>query len=885
MRKRFVTLAPVSLAILLPTTTLILAGQVRQITDSKDVSYDWAMPVGDGSEIIVASSTNQYVAGGNPEHRFQISSLDPVTGVATPLTSFPASLTHLRHNVSVTDDGQWLAFISSGDLVPGQNGDRSDEAFAMKRDGTGLTQLTHVTGANGGSMIRIATAGAADRVMVATSADLTGGNPQRAHQVFVMKRDGSNLIQVTNAPSGAIDHLWISDDGTRIAFNHTGDLTGGNADHNNEVFAITVGDALPRQITSSTVGESDSANISGDGNTIVFESNANYTGGNSDGSVEVFKADWTTGAITRLTSLTSTTRESHQPWPTNDGSQIYFARNFPNVAAYEIYRINSNGTGLLRMTEINLNCEHPVVSGDGSRFATWLDGALYTGTSAGVGTEAPLITRDIPDLGYVDLSADGRKLTFMSELDPLGTNPDHTFELFVSNTDGTGLRQLTSTAPGEIVGRPAINGDGSKIYFETNSDPLGANADHNNEIFGISSDGTGLTQLTNCNGPGNTVWSGYVEVSDDGNTIVFLSLCNLTGSNPSGTTAPLFKMDKFGNGLTQITSFPPVASLTTYTYYARLDATGTWVSFTGNANIAGGNPENNYEAWRMRIDGTNLVQITSSPTFNTFRSDVSGDGSKVAFAYTGDPLGTNADHNNEVFLYDAVAVPHLRQLTTTTKGEQAYPRFSRDGHYLFIQSDSELLENDPDHTFRQLYRYDLTTSTLARSGGLRYENLGVGVLIFAVQNAASYPAEVNNDGSVVAYVTFSDSSGKNPDEYWEVMTLDYNAQNPLVISPHAAPTTVTFAPEPGLVSYDVIRGELANLHNVASTVDLGAVACIENDSGDTTTVGYPDAVTPTPGQGFFYVFRGSMSVATGPGSYGTGKSGFERVAGAGDCTP
>ena len=402
---------------------------------------------------------------------------------------------------------------------------------------------------------------------------------------------------------------------------------------------------------------------------------------------------------------------------------------------------------------------------------------------------------------------------------------------------------------------------------------MGLNPDHNNEVFGINGDGTGLMQYTSCNSPGNTIWSGYAEVSDDGNTIVFLSLCNLTGGNPGVTTAPLFKIKPDGTGLTQLFSFPPVAGNTTYTYYPKLDATGTWVSFTGNANVAGGNPTNAYQAWRMKTDGTNLVKITSnSLTYPTFRSDISGDGSRVLFRNAGDPLGTNADHNSELFLYDIAAVPQLRQLTVTTKGSQDSGTIG--GNYVYFQSDSEFLENDPDHAFITLYRYDLTTSTIQRSGGLRFENTAVG-----------YPPECSRDGSVVAYVTFSDSIGKNPDEYYELMTLDYNAQSPPVISPHAAPTTVTFEPEPGLVRYDVIRGDLANLHNVGSTVDLGAVACIENDSGDTTTVGYPDAVTPLPGQGFFYVFRGSMSIATGPGSYGTGKSGFERVAGSGDCTP
>ena len=874
--------APTFIVILVSFSFVLLAapahaGKVRQLTDSKDVSYDWPMPNGDGSEIFIASSTNQYTAAGNPEHRFQIAAFDPVTGVATQITSFPASLTHLRHNLSVTEDGQWFAFISNGDLIPGQNSTRADQAFSIKRDGTSLTQLTHITGPNGGSVIRIAMAGtaSADRVMIATSADLTGGNPQRAHQVFVVKRDGSNLIQVTNAPSGSIDHLWISDDGNRIAFNHTGDLTGGNPDHNNEVFAITVGDALPRQITSSTAGEADSANISGDGNTIVFESTANYTGGNADGGDEIFAAVWTTGAITQLTAIPSAARTSRQPWPTNDGSQIFFSSNRARVNAFDVWKVNINGTGLTQLTDLALDCEHPVVSGDGSRFGTWLEGALYTGTSAGIGTEMPLILRDIPAVGDFDLSANGQKVVFGSKTDPLGTNPDHVQQLFVSNADGTGLRQLSFVAPGDIIGRPAINGDGSRIYFETNTDPLGLNTDHNNEIFGINSDGTGLMQYTNCNGPGNGIWSGYVEVSDDGNTIVFLSLCNLTGSNPGPNTAPLFKIDRFGNNLTQLVSFPTVSNLTTYTYYPRLDATGTWVSFTGNANVAGGNPSNAYQAWRMKTAGTNLVKITSNNlTYPTFFSDITGDGSRVVFRNSGDPLGTNADHNSEIFLYEPAAVPQLRQLTVTTKGSQNGGAFSRDGHYVYFQSDSEFLENDPDHAFSSLYRYDLTTSTLQRSGALRFEN------------SAGYRLdEVSSDGSVVAYVTFSDSIGKNPDEYYELITLDYNAQNPPVISPHAAPTTVTFAPEPGLIRYDVIRGDLANLHNVGSTVDLGAVACIKDDSADTTTVGYPDTLTPAPGQGFFYLFRGSMSIATGPGSYGTGKSGFERVAGSGDCAP
>jgi Tol biopolymer transport system component len=865
MRFHF-TCATVALALVVLTSASPLsAGIVKQVTDSKDVSFDWPMPNGDGSEIFVATSSND--GGGNPNHLFRIVAYDTTTGAATPITSLPGSLVHLRHNITVSEDGQWLAFISNGDLIPGQNPTRADQAFSIKRDGTSLTQLTHITGPNGGGVIRIAMAGTADRVMIATSADLTGGNPQRAHQVFVMKRDGSNLIQVTNAPSGSIDHLWISDDGTRIAFNHTGDLTGGNPDRNNEVFAITVGDALPRQITSSTEGASDSANISGDGNTIVFESTADYSGEGGGGSDQVFVADWTTGAITQLTF--SSFGNARQPWPTNDGSEIFFAL-LSTASQAEIYRINRDGTDLTQLTAIGGDAAHPVVSGDGSHFGVWLDNGLYSGLGSGMSYRT-LISRSVPVTTYAEMSTDGQKACLWSTADLTGANPYHLDQVFHVNTDGTGLRQLSN---GTAI-RPAMNGAGTRVYYESTYDPLGTNPDRNLELFGINSDGTGLMQYTSC----TANLSGYVAVSDDGNTIVFASFCNLTGGNPSSTTAPLFKIKPDGTGLTQLTAFP-AASAVTYFYYPRMDQTATWMAFSGNANVSGSNPTNNFEVFRQRTNGTGFQKITSYYPYWSLYPDISGDASKIVFQSQGNPLGQNGDHNYEIFLYQPAAVPPLRQLTVTTKSSNEFPRISRDGHYVYFTSGAELLENDPDHAFVSLYRYDLNTDTIQRSGGLKFENTSATV---DTTNARWQPS-VSPDGSKVVYSTFSNASGANPDEYWEIEFLDYNAPNPLVISGGSAPTTVAFNPEPGIVRYDIIRGSVANLHNAGSTVNMGAVTCLKDDSGDTSTAGYPDALTPSSGEVFFYLFRGTMGSAAGPGSYGTGTAG-ERVAGSGDCNP
>ncbi len=94
-----------------------------------------------------------------------------------------------------------------------------------------------------------------------------------------------------------------------------------------------------------------------------------------------------------------------------------------------------------------------------------------------------------------------------------------------------------------------------------------------------------------------------------------------------------------------------------------------------------------------------------------------------------------------------------------------------------------------------------------------------------------------------------------------------------------ANTTCVWASVPGAPAYDVIRGNISSLQIVGGIqVSLGSVVCIENESTDTTTApNHRDSVAPSPGQGFFYLFRVSG------GSYGTSSSGLPRVPGSGAC--
>jgi hypothetical protein len=190
-------------------------------------------------------------------------------------------------------------------------------------------------------------------------------------------------------------------------------------------------------------------------------------------------------------------------------------------------------------------------------------------------------------------------------------------------------------------------------------------------------------------------------------------------------------------------------------------------------------------------------------------------------------------------------------------------------------STSQFLEDDPDDGAYSMYRYHIDTDTMERSGALGFEN-----------TTPNWWPGVNSDGTVASYAPEGDATGGNPDFYWEIVVTDYNAPNPPVISPGPAPTTVSFEPEPGRIRYDIIRGDVADIQDLGGgIIDLGPVLCVEDDSPDPTTAGSDDPDTPASGQAFFFAFRGTMGTSAGPGSYGTGTNGSDRVPGAGACNP
>ncbi|MBX3300173.1 MAG: PD40 domain-containing protein [Acidobacteria bacterium] len=192
-------------------------------------------------------------------------------GATTQIGAFVADD---NHDVSISDDGSRIAFVSTRDLVPGIGNsfptEDNDEIFVFTRSGGALSARGENTTEGAGS---------------------------------------GSLNQVTKTPRGPISNpiynknVTISGDGTRVVFASTGDnpivgMTGGNnpvSSRNEEIFVCNLdatgapAASLRRQVTVTTpTNAGDPVNIldlgrrmSRDGRYIVFDSYADLANENN----------------------------------------------------------------------------------------------------------------------------------------------------------------------------------------------------------------------------------------------------------------------------------------------------------------------------------------------------------------------------------------------------------------------------------------------------------------------------------------------------------------------------------------------------------------------------------------------------------------------------
>jgi Tol biopolymer transport system component len=254
------------------------------------------------------------------------------------------------------------------------------------------------------------------------------------------------------------------------------------------------------------------------------------------GQGEIYTMDAAGGSPTNLTR--STRVQDLDPAWSPDGSMIAFARRNRQTRKPDLFLMNANGRGRIRLTTTQVAERSPTWSPDGrliafsSRTGPSGPSRIFVMTAAGVGRRA--LTRQ--PAGTYDAnpawSPDGAKILFDSNRD--GGFP----ELYVMNADGT--RQIRLTFNGYVDANAAWSPDGTKIAF------VRCCPDGTNEIYVMNADGTAELNLTQT----ATVEEAQPVWSPDGTMIAY------AGLPAGGGNIDVYVMNADGTGQIRLTNDP-----------------------------------------------------------------------------------------------------------------------------------------------------------------------------------------------------------------------------------------------------------------------------------------------------------------------------------------
>jgi len=262
---------------LFDTTT----GVITQITDEMAGNSFFPSINADGTRIAFFSSSN--ISGGNPDGIFQVFLFNTTTGIFTQVTDETAGVSD---SPSINADGTRIAFTSEAD-INGENPGGVPRIYLFDTATGIITQITD--GTTEGSFSSSINADGT-RIAFQSFANINGGNPGGNSQIYLFDMATGIITQITDETTGDSFEPSINSDGTRISFESFANINGGNPDGNREIYLFDTIIGVFIQITDETMGDSQLSSINAAGTRIVFQSTSNINGGNPGGVSQIYLA-------------------------------------------------------------------------------------------------------------------------------------------------------------------------------------------------------------------------------------------------------------------------------------------------------------------------------------------------------------------------------------------------------------------------------------------------------------------------------------------------------------------------------------------------------------------------------------------------------------------
>ncbi|MDQ7005814.1 MAG: hypothetical protein Q9Q40_01125 [Acidobacteriota bacterium] len=610
---------------------------------------------------------------------------------------------------------------------------------------------------------------------------------------------GQTVVQVTDVKTTVAGPPVLDDAGTFVYTGSSADLAGENPSHAFQVVRFDAASGAAEALTAVERGSAALVSVSDDGVWLAFPSPADLVGENHDRGSELYlyRSDGT-----------ETRQLTHEAAPdgggvglvalAGSGSRVVFVANTDPLGENadnlsQLFAVDADGTGLVQLTHF---------------------------TAGGFDS--------------LSISDDGARVVFVSDGDPLGGNPDRGDEVFAVLADGTGLRQLTTTAAGYAAPAASLSGDGSTIAFQSSGDPLGGNPDHWDEIFAIAWDGTGLRQLTQTQvalGVTGDPASRAPSISDDGQLVVYHSNHGTLFANLDGNFE-IFRVGSDGTGRTQLTSTLLEAGsfLPTFAggagriaFYAldselrlrvmdgngngerdllvmdttshqepTLSRPGDLAVFVRRTGVLGGG-----DLWRQQPPGAPSEKITSLGG-GTPAGPVLSDGGTIYFSADSNPGGglANLDGSEEIFSVQADG-SGLTQRTSAGAGTASRrPAVSADATVVVFDSDADLDASNPDGS-REIFRLDPTAGN------------AVTALTSGPAGTASARARIDAAGGWVVFESNADLAGGNADGGYEIFRVPASGGAVEQITDSASPSRAPDISDDGGIIAFASSGDLA----------------------------------------------------------------------------
>jgi Tol biopolymer transport system component len=304
----------------------------------------------------------------------------------------------------------------------------------------------------------------------------------------------SNVRQLTFGGQNA--EAYFSFDGQWLSFQSTGEHSC------DQIYTMRI-DGSERRLVSTGKGRTTCSHYTTDGRSIVYAST--HLGG-----------------------------DACPPEPDFAALRAYV---WPIYGSYDIFKVNADGSGLVRLTDTPGYDAEATIGPDGTIvFTSVRDGDMEIYSMHGDGSNVRRLTNLPGPDGGPFFSPDGSTIVFRGRHPGPGPELDKyrdflakalweptSLELYVMDRDGGNLRQITNLGAASFA--PYFTRDGSRIIFSSNHHVAGG---REFDLFLVNLDGTGLEQVTF-----SPEFDGFPMFSPDGTKLVFAS--NRHGSAPRET--------------------------------------------------------------------------------------------------------------------------------------------------------------------------------------------------------------------------------------------------------------------------------------------------------------------------------------------------------------